>query len=123
MHWFSSGGNEDENGKVELDPSKFTHAVDIKFPDVAGKGTIVWNKKEGDLIQRGELICDIVLEDFSFGIESEDETDTLMGEILVLADETVQPETPICTILHPEEVTDAVSTEDSTNDGKQNVKK
>lgn len=99
-------GNEDKEEdikKVELfDPSKFTHAIDVKFPDVAGNGGVVWNKVEGELIKRGDVLCDIVLEDFSFAIESEDDTDTLLGEIYVSPGDVVQPETPICSILHPE---------------------
>ena len=94
--------NGDAAQEEEIDVSKFTHAVELKFPDVAGKGYVSWNKAEGDLIKRGDTICDVVLEDFSFGIESEDDTHTLMGNILIKDEETIEPDTLICSIMHPE---------------------
>lgn len=83
--------------------SKFTKEIELNFPDVAGKGLIHWEKSEGDIINRGDLICNVELQDFTFGMDSDDDTATMMGKMYVDEGEEVQPGTPICVILHPED--------------------
>lgn len=86
-----------------VDISTFTHKIETVMPDLESDGKVEkWYKNEGDIIRRGDVICDIELEQFSFAMESDDEGMTIMGEIHVPAgeDETVSPGTPLCTILH-----------------------
>jgi hypothetical protein len=48
---------------VDLDRSKFTHEVKFKLPDMEGNGRVTkWFKKEGDIIQRKDILCEIELE-------------------------------------------------------------
>jgi hypothetical protein len=48
---------------VDLDRSKFTHEVKFKLPDMEGDGRVrKWFKKEGDIIQRKDILCEIELE-------------------------------------------------------------
>lgn len=61
---------EPENGippsptiPADLDRSKFTHEVKFKLPDMEGDGRVTkWFKKEGDIIQRRDILCEIELE-------------------------------------------------------------
>ncbi|KAL7469511.1 hypothetical protein ACHAXS_009766 [Conticribra weissflogii] len=45
----------------DLDLEKFTHEVKVRMPDVGDSEGVIekWYKKEGDLIQREDVICDI----------------------------------------------------------------
>jgi len=91
---------------VDLDRSKFTHEVKFKLPDMEGDGRVrKWFKKEGDIIQRKDILCEIELESFSFSVDSDDEGFTIMGEIHVPEGhaDPIKPGTTLCTILHPEE--------------------
>jgi len=45
----------------------------------------------------------VELQDFTFGMDSDDDTATMMGKMYVDEGEEVQPGTPICVILHPED--------------------
>jgi len=45
-----------EDSAVAAKTSKFTKEIELNFPDVAGKGLIHWEKTEGDIINRGDLI-------------------------------------------------------------------
>ncbi|KAL9191046.1 hypothetical protein ACHAXT_000752 [Thalassiosira profunda] len=71
-----------------------------------------WYKKEGDLIKRDEVICDIRTELFTFGMLTDDDFDSIMGEILVPeeTDHPIEPGTVICTTLHKD--TDGKKEED-----------
>lgn len=69
-----------------------------------GSGKVLeWYKKEGDLILKDDVLCDIETKDFSFGMVTDDECDAIMGEIIVEAgSEPVEEGAVICTVLHPE---------------------
>jgi len=72
-----ANGADEEDAKVEfvnvtskrkklvdvndLDLEKFTHEVKVRMPDVGDSDGVIekWYKKEGDLIQREDVICDI----------------------------------------------------------------
>jgi len=112
---FVADDNSDEEQDGDLPPdfdaSKYTTEHDMKFPamdgdddDVADSGRVVkWYKKEGSIIRRNDTICDVELETFTFGMDSDDEGITIMGKIHVAGGENaelVKPHTPICTILH-----------------------
>lgn len=87
----------------QIDLSVFSIPHELEFPDVAGKGGVHFKVTEGELIRRGDAICEIELAEFSFGMDSDEETDTVMGTIHVQkGDSEIEPGTPICTILHPE---------------------
>eukprot|EP00814_Leptocylindrus_danicus_P021022 CAMPEP_0116032524 /NCGR_PEP_ID=MMETSP0321-20121206/18223_1 /TAXON_ID=163516 /ORGANISM="Leptocylindrus danicus var. danicus, Strain B650" /LENGTH=147 /DNA_ID=CAMNT_0003507981 /DNA_START=33 /DNA_END=476 /DNA_ORIENTATION=+ len=89
--------------ETKLDLSKFTIPQELEFPDVAGNGGVSFKVAEGELIRRGDAICEVELAEFSFGMDSDEETDTVMGTIHVQeGDSNIEPGTPICTILHPE---------------------
>ena len=60
-----------------------------------------WFKKEGDLIKRDEVICDIRTELFTFGMLTDDAYDSIMGKILIPEEaEPIEPGTVICTTLN-----------------------
>ena len=109
----SKDGEEDEGDQIvkiygdrpdyetSSDTSKFTHEIKVEMPDVGDStgGTIeTWYKKPGDIIQRDEVICDIRTEQFTFGMLTDDDFDSVMGEILVEEESgVVEPGTVICT--------------------------
>jgi hypothetical protein len=80
--------------------------VPIRMPDMGeGKNKIVaWFKRPGDIIKRNDVLCDIQTPDFTFGMVTEDEHDSLMGEIFFEAntDEGIPDEAVICHVLHQE---------------------
>ena len=63
---------------------------------------VKWYFKVGDVIQHGDILCDIQTPDFTFGMETDDECLAVMGEILVPegTDEAVPDNEPICILLH-----------------------
>lgn len=68
-----------------------------------GEGRILkWYKKEGDFVERDEILCDIETKDFSFGMVTDDNCDAIMGKILVPENsEPVKDNSVICTLFHP----------------------
>lgn len=107
--------NDDDS---DIDRSKFTHEVKVSMPDMGDSdlggddedavGVVDrWYKKEGDLIKREEVICDIRTKLFTFGMMADDDYDSIMGKILV-PEETgpVKPGTTICIILNEGEDTE-----------------
>lgn len=78
---------------MNVDRSKFTHEVKVSMPDL-GDSDIMddddafgvvdkWYKKEGDVIKQDDVICDIRTKLFTFGMMTDDDYDSIMGEILV----------------------------------------
>ena len=68
------------------DKSKYTHEVKVEMPDIGDlKGGAIekWYKQPGDVIHRDDAICDIRTESFTFGMVTDDDFDSIMGEILV----------------------------------------
>ena len=108
----SSNDNDDDNGNetptepVSPDPENFPHPVTIKMPDM-GEGNDnrleAWFKQPGDKIQYNDVLCDITTPDFTFGMVVEDDSDGIMGEILVAEGELADDNAPLCTIWHPPE--------------------
>ncbi|KAL7457348.1 hypothetical protein ACHAWC_008892 [Mediolabrus comicus] len=94
-------GDRPDYDVTSSDTSKFTHEIKVEMPDVGDStgGTIeTWYKKPGDIIQRDEVICDIRTEQFTFGMLTDDDFDSVMGEILVEEESgVVEPGTIICT--------------------------
>lgn len=87
----------------ELDRSQYTEEIKVRMPDMGeGEGKVLeWYKKEGDVIKRGDILCDIETPDFTFGMETEDEGYAIMGKILVEApSEAVKDGEVICILLH-----------------------
>lgn len=71
-----------------------------------------WHKKEGDLIKRNEVICDIRTKLFTFGMLTDDDYDSIMGEILIPEEsEPVKPGTVICITLNEGHKDDTKSNE------------
>ena len=83
------------------DATKYTHEVKVTMPDMGDftGGTIeTWYKRPGDIIHRDEVICDIRTDSFTFGMLTDDDFDSIMGEILVQEESgIVDPGTVICT--------------------------
>jgi Biotin-requiring enzyme len=101
----ANSDKEDEEGKTVIDMSEFPIKVELRMPDMGmGSGKILeWYKQEGDLVKTDDVICDIETPDFTFGMESEDDYDTVMGEIIVQAPSgPVKDNDVICTMYHPE---------------------
>ena len=91
-----------------LDPAKYQQKVPVRMPDMGeGNGKILkWYKKEGDVILREDILCDIETPDFVFGMETDDEHPAIMGEILVEApSKEIEDDTIICYLLHPSDDT------------------
>mmetsp|Transcript_29997 Transcript_29997/g.36558 ORF Transcript_29997/g.36558 Transcript_29997/m.36558 type:complete len:216 (+) Transcript_29997:94-741(+) len=94
-----------------FDESKYTQLVPVALPDIGGDGdgssegkVAKWHKSEGELIHRGDLICDIENKLFTFGMTSDDEGVTIMKEIMVSeGGEWLEPGTVIYTTLHLED--------------------
>ena len=85
------------------DKSKYTHEVKVEMPDIGDLkgGTIeTWYKRPGDVIHRDDVVCDIRTEDFTFGMVTDDDFDSIMGEIFVEEESgMVDPGTVIFTTL------------------------
>jgi hypothetical protein len=97
--------SDSDNKNDGVDRSHYTIEVEVRMPDMGmGSGKILeWYKKEGDVVKRDEVICDIETPDFTFGMESEDEHDAIMGKILVEAPSgNVADNDVICTMFYPE---------------------
>ncbi len=87
----------------DIDKSLFTEEIKIKMPDMGeGEGKILeWYKEEGDVVKRGDVLCDIETADFTFGMETDDEQLGIMGSILVPAPSEMIPDgKTICIVLH-----------------------
>lgn len=103
--YFSGEKDDSDDGNI-IDRSKFTNKVEVEMPNVGddedGLGVIQkWYKKEGDVVKRDEVICDIRTELFTFGMLTDDDYDSIMGEILIPEEsEPVKPGTVICTTLN-----------------------
>jgi len=112
-HEFSKDDDgEDANTKRHgfpegFDKSKFTEEVKIRMPDLGEDNARVrkWHKKEGDLIKWNDVLCDIEVESFEFGMVTDDECDAIMGPIFVPAntEKPVKDGEVLCIVLHPEE--------------------
>jgi hypothetical protein len=112
---FSEKDTDDVNEATETKATDATEeditalykvVVPIRMPDMGeGKNKIVaWFKQPGDIIKRNDVLCDIQTPDFTFGMVTEDEHDSLMGEIFFEAntDEGIPDEAVICHVLHQE---------------------
>ena len=87
--------------KEEIDKSLFTEEIKIKMPDMGEGKILTWYKEEGDIVHRGDVLCDIETADFTFGMETDDEQLGIMGSILVPApSEMIKDEKTICILLH-----------------------
>jgi pyruvate/2-oxoglutarate dehydrogenase complex dihydrolipoamide acyltransferase (E2) component len=103
--WLSGDENKDKEGPLDI--LIHTREVEIRMPDLAeGDNKIVeWFKSEGDVVRRGDVICDIETSDFTFGMEIDDEKPSFMGKICVEApSEAVKDHEIICVLLHKEKV-------------------
>ncbi|KAL3822231.1 hypothetical protein ACHAXA_000671 [Cyclostephanos tholiformis] len=98
---YISGKGKNVNDASDIDRAKFTHEVKIEVPDVGDDIECViqkWHKKEGDLIKRDEVICDIRTKLFTFGMLTDDDYDSIMGKILIQEEsDPIRPGTVICT--------------------------
>jgi hypothetical protein len=86
------------------DRSHYTVEIKIRMPDM-GEGNdnkvVKWYKQTGDIIKRNDIMCDIETPDFTFGMVTEDEFDSIMGEIFVKeGPEFVKDGTVICNVWH-----------------------
>lgn len=94
-----------------LDPADYPEKVAVRMPDMGGDGgdddghkskILRWYVREGDVILREDVLCDIETPDFVFGMETEDEHPAIMGEIVVPApSEGVPDGAVICYLMHP----------------------
>ena len=77
------------------------------MPDMTdgnGNKVVEWYKQTGDIIKRNDIMCDIETPDFTFGMVTEDEFDSIMGEIFVKeGPEFVNDGIVICNVWHQEE--------------------
>jgi len=82
--------------------------VEVRVPDMGfGDGSneryrvMEWFKKEGDVVHRGDVLCDVETPDFTYGMETDDEHDTVIGRIFVDApSDYLREGDVICTLLH-----------------------
>mmetsp|Transcript_32811 Transcript_32811/g.50197 ORF Transcript_32811/g.50197 Transcript_32811/m.50197 type:complete len:86 (+) Transcript_32811:290-547(+) len=76
------------------------------MPDMGEGGgkVLTWFKKEGDIVQKDDVLCDIETDDFSFGMSTDDLEPAIMGEILVPAGGyPVRDGTILCYLWHKED--------------------
>ena len=92
-----------------IDTSKYTDPIPIPMPDLGTSNgnspdrySLVkeWFFKKGDIIQHEDVLCDIETPDFTFGMETDDEGITVMGDILVPVGQPVPEGTVLCYTLH-----------------------
>jgi hypothetical protein len=92
-----------------IDRSKYTDPIPIPMPDLGtshgnspDRYSLVkeWFFQKGDIIQHEDVLCDIQTPDFTFGMETDDEGITIMGDILVPAGQPVPDGTVLCYTLH-----------------------
>ena len=92
-----------------IDTSKYTDPIPIPMPDLGTSNgnspdrySLVkeWFFKKGDIIQHEDVLCDIETPDFTFGMETDDEGITVMGDILVPVGQPVPDGTVLCYTLH-----------------------
>jgi len=96
-----------------VDKSKFTVEVPVRMPDMGeGGGKVVkWHFGPGDIVQHGDLLCDIQTPDFTFAMETDDECLAVVKELLVEADgPDVTDNEVICILLHEPDKGDAKRT-------------
>lgn len=106
-----------------LDRSRFTVEVAVKMPDMDNNSSskvAQWYYKPGDIIQRGNVLCDIETPGFTFGMETDDEEVAILGQILVEAGHPVPDHTVICILYHEAKVDDK-KTKDNDDDDKEHV--
>jgi hypothetical protein len=93
---------------VTLDPSLYTREMPIRMPNMGKYDAKVvrWYKQEGDPVEFNDVLCDIVTEDFTFGMVNEEENTALMGEITVPAGpDRIHDGDLLCTLMHLEQGT------------------
>jgi Biotin-requiring enzyme len=92
-----------------IDRSKYTNPIPIPMPDLGTSNgnspdrySLVkeWFFQKGDIIQHEDVLCDIQTPDFTFGMETDDEGITIMGDILVPAGQPVPDGTVLCYTFH-----------------------
>lgn len=90
--------------QAAIDRTKFTQEIPVKMPDLgnsAGTSKVVkWYFAPGDVIQRGDVLCDIETPDFTFGMETDDEELGVLGEISVETGVPVPDNEVICILYH-----------------------
>lgn len=89
----------------DIDASRYTVSVEVKMPAMGdGGGKILkWYKQKGDVVLREDVLCDIETDDFTFGMETDDEHPAIMGDILVDAPSgKVKDDEVLCILLHEE---------------------
>jgi hypothetical protein len=89
------------------DRSLYNVEIKIRMPDM-GEGNdnkvVKWYKQTGDIVKYNDILCDIETPDFTFGMVTEDEFDSIMGEIFVKeGPEFVNDGTVICNLWHQAE--------------------
>ena len=96
--------DEESEGVNKASKDQYTVVIPVRMPDMGeGENKILkWYKQPGDWIKRNDILCDIQTPDFTFGLVTEDEFDSIMGEIFYEASEenSVDDEAVICNILH-----------------------
>eukprot|EP00522_Entomoneis_paludosa_P016993 CAMPEP_0172463254 /NCGR_PEP_ID=MMETSP1065-20121228/46528_1 /TAXON_ID=265537 /ORGANISM="Amphiprora paludosa, Strain CCMP125" /LENGTH=210 /DNA_ID=CAMNT_0013219157 /DNA_START=15 /DNA_END=647 /DNA_ORIENTATION=+ len=91
----------------DIDPSQYTKEVKLLMPnmddDGSGGKVVYWHKRQGDLVLRNDLLCDIEVKEFSFTMQNEDEFPSFMGEIFQPASDKILPHgEPLCAMMHKE---------------------
>jgi len=115
---------EVDRNTIKLDRGKYTEEIKVRMPDMGeGEGKIVkWYKKEGDVVLRADVLCDIETPDFTFGMETDDEEMAVMGQILVDApSEPIKDNEVICTLLHKEKKKGGTSKESKEEEKEESA--
>lgn len=106
-----------------IDRSKFTYRLEIEMPDPGyevGATLLKWYKKEGDIVVKGDLLCDVETKDFEISLEVDDEYPGIMGEILTPEGTSdIQPNNIICIMWHDPEDVAAHENDDNDDDGDE----
>ena len=106
-----------------IDRSIYNDPIPIPMPDLGTSNgnspdryssVKEWFFQTGDIIQHEDVLCDIETPDFTFGMETDDEGITIMGEILVPAGQPVPDGTVLCYTLHESKSIKDQTSEEST---------
>lgn len=91
------------NAKVS-DPSTYTVEIPIRMPEIGdgheGGRIVKWYKQVGDVVQYGDILCDIETKNFTFGMQTEDECLGIVKDLYVPEGSSMAENETICVLLH-----------------------
>ena len=70
--------------RPKLNPADYPHKIPVNMPDFGSPGKILrWYFKEGDVIVRQDVLCDIETPNFVCGMETGDEHPAIVSAVIL----------------------------------------